>query len=118
MQFNEFTQRYEELTGLEPSYYTACEADAAWIIAQAVLETRPSFVSKRSRFYDTTDVIEIIPDIASRYYGYSGNCLLNEAGDRIAGLYDIWGFYLDDGTPSFKKYGKYDNLIDELFWYP
>lgn len=116
--YEDFVVRYEALTGEEPNYYVANEFDAAWLIAQAVLETRPTVVGRRSRHYDATDIIKVLPDIASRYYGYSGDCLLNEAGDRLPGSYDIWGYYMDNGDPSFKKYGKYDYYTDEITWYP
>lgn len=107
--FNEMAERYLKRTGYEMGYYSATQADAAWIIAHAVVETQSS---------TGTDVINVLPDIASEYYGYSGWCELNEAGDRESSNFDIWGFYrTTDGTPSFKIYGIYDAEIDEIIWY-
>lgn len=114
--YQDFAVRYEFLTGLEPTYYTTTTADAAWIIAQAVLETRPSVIPRR--YDEAPPVIDVLPDVTSRHYGYSGWCLLNEAGDREATVFDIWGYYLDNDTPSYKRYGTYDTATDELTWYP
>ena len=114
--YAELAQRYNDVTGADASYYTTTAADAAWILAQAVLETRPSAAPGR---YDyAASAIEVLTDIASRHYGYSGWCQLNEAGDRQATTFDIWGYYLDDVTPSYRVYGRYDTATDELTWYP
>ena len=84
--------------------------DSAWILSQAVLETQFSTSG--------TDIAKVLRDVAGRYYGYSGWCLLNDAGDREASNFDIWGFYrTEDGTPNFKKYGFYDGATDELIWF-
>jgi hypothetical protein len=60
----------------------------------------------------------VIPDVASRYFGYSGWCLLNDAGDRAESDYDIWGYGYDDetGEPTIKKYGLYDSLTGQVTW--
>jgi branched-chain amino acid transport system substrate-binding protein len=113
--FNEMDERLQQLIGEEMGFGWACDIDAAWIIAQAVLETRPTSTSRR--YSDAMAVMNVLSDVAWRHYGYSGYCLLNEAGDRAAGMLDIWGYYLDDGTPSFKKYGSYDSATDELVWF-
>ncbi len=107
--FNDLSERYLQRTNQEADYYTATTADCAWILVQAVLETQLSTSG--------TDIAKVLPDIAWRYYGYSGWCLLNEAGDRAEGMFDIWGYYMEDITPSFKKYGSYDSATDELNWY-
>ena len=65
---------------------------------------------------EATDVINVIPDIASRYYGYTGWCLLNEAGDRYKTDYDIWGYGLIDGMPDFVHYGYYDSETGQVHW--
>ena len=62
------------------------------------------------------DVIKVIPDVASRYYGYSGWCLLNEAGDRYTSNYDIWGVGIVGGVPGFVKYGTYDSTTGTITW--
>jgi branched-chain amino acid transport system substrate-binding protein len=110
--FYEMSERYGYLTGLDLGFYSACQIDIAWAIAMSVLETRPS----SSSLYGATDVIEVIPDVASRYFGYSGWCLLNEAGDRYASNYDIWGYGYVDGEPSIIRYGYYDSTTGMVTW--
>ena len=128
--FKEMDDRFEALTGLNMRYYTACQIDIAWVIATAMLETRRSDVqlkdatpraradaTPRARA-DATDVIRVIPDIASRYFGYSGWCLLNEAGDRAESDYDIWGYGKDEtDEPSILKYGFYESMTGEIIWF-
>jgi hypothetical protein len=60
--------------------------------------------------------MEVLPDIASRYYGYSGWCQLDEAGDRANANYEIWGYGLVNDEPSFVKYGWYDMWTDTMYW--
>ena len=111
--WNEMAHRYEDVVGQPLSFYMACNADISWIIAQAVLETRPSM----SSHFSALDVIEVIPDVADRYYGYTGWCRLNEAGDRFTRDFDIWGYGYIDGEPSIKKYGFYDSTTGTVTWY-
>jgi len=111
--YRDLSVRYEQLTGLDASYYTTTLADAAWIVAQAVVETLPS----ASPQFSAMDVIEVLPDIAWRHYGYSGYCLLDEAGDRYTTEFDIWAYYLDEGWPSYKVVGSYSAPTGELIWY-
>jgi len=64
------------------------------------------------------DIAKILPSVAWRHYGYSGWCLLNDAGDREASDCDIWGFYRqEDGTAGFKRYGYYHSSTGEITWY-
>lgn len=105
--FNEMSDRYNNLASQSLSFDKACDIDIAWIIAQAVLDTQS---------LDATDIINVIPDIAFRYFGYSGWCLLNECGDRASCNYDIWGFGYVDGVPSNVKFGFYDSTTGRVFW--
>ena len=59
----------------------------------------------------------MLPDVASRYYGYTGWCLLNEAGDRFTRDFDIWGYGYIDDEPSIIKYGFYDSTTGTVTWY-
>ena len=86
--------------------------DAAWVISMAVIETKPSFVVP----VDAVDIIEVLPDIASRYYGYSGWCLLDEFGDRALVNYEIWGYDIVGSDYDFFMYGWYDLQTDTVYW--
>lgn len=110
--YAEMAERFQELTGYSFSYYSACWVDIAWIIAQAVLETQ----SSGGPPMEAADIIDVIPDVTSRYFGYTGWCLLNEAGDRYTSDYDIWGYGMIDGQPSNVKYGSYRSATGEVTW--
>lgn len=112
--YDEMAQRYYDLVGQEMDFYTACHVDAAWLLAMGVLETQ----SSNTKQVKATDIIQVLPDVASRYFGYSGWCLLNEAGDRMSMNYDIWGFAEVSGQCVFFKYGFYDTITSQITWYP
>jgi branched-chain amino acid transport system substrate-binding protein len=111
--YEELATRYEGVLGYDLGFYTACTADAAWVLAMSVLETRSTTGKPRLL---GTDVVEVFPDVASRYFGYSGWCLLNEAGDRMSTNYDIWGYDIVDGEPDFVYYGYYETLTGQVHW--
>jgi branched-chain amino acid transport system substrate-binding protein len=111
----EMAERYEPLPEEANPYYTANMIDAAWIITQAVLETKPSF-SAPAFSINAVDIMEVLPDVASRYYGYSGWCQLDANGDRANANYEIWGYELVGINPSFVKYGWYDMWTDTVYW--
>jgi len=112
--YDEMAQRYYDLIGQEMNFYIACQVDAAWLLALGVLETQ----SSATRQVKATDIIAVLPDVASRYFGYSGWCLLNEAGDRMSNNYDVWGFAEVSGECVFFKYGFYDSMLGQMTWYP
>jgi len=105
---------FEDLTGFPFGFYTACEVDAGWLLALGVLETQ----SRLNPFVDGQEIVAVLPDIASRYYGYSGWCKLNAAGDRAPGNYDIHGYGYVDGNPTFVKYGMYHTASNTITWSP
>ena len=113
--YREMAERFEPYTEGSYPYYTANMIDAAWIITQAVLETKPSF-SAPAFSITAVDVMEVLPDVASRYYGYSGWCQLDENGDRANANYEIWGYEIVGTGYSFVKKGWYDMWTDTMYW--
>lgn len=111
--YYEMAERYESVTGNEYDFYPSCQADAAWLLAMSVMETRST--SGKPQLLGT-DVAEVFPDVASRYFGYSGWCLLNEAGDRMRTDYNIWGYGYVNGDVEFVYYGYYNTLTGEVHW--
>lgn len=106
--FNDMYDRYESITGLPLGVHTACNIDIAWLLAESVLDTQT---------IETSKIIGVLPDIASRYYGYTGWCLLNEYGDRAIANYDIWGVGYPDTSAKWIKYGDYEAASGEITWY-
>jgi branched-chain amino acid transport system substrate-binding protein len=113
LKYKEMAQRCEKLGFDSLSFYTATHIDIAWMITQAVLLTRttsyPSVL--------VSDIIDVIPDIASRYFGYTGWCNLNDAGDRNICDYDIWGYDYDAlNEPSIILCGLYNGATSTVHW--
>jgi len=52
-------------------------------------------------------------------HGISGWMALDENGDRMPQMFDIWGFYENPEVPEeylFRKFGSYDGRIIEVNW--
>jgi len=88
--------------------YTASEIDAGWLLTISVLETQKNILPSISG----NEIVQVLPDIASRYYGYSGWCELNSAGDRAPLNYEIWGY---DDT-GYHYFGMYNTASDTITW--
>jgi branched-chain amino acid transport system substrate-binding protein len=99
--------RYYALTGQSVGYYGACQYDIAWVLAEAILEAQST---------DADKVIPLLETVAYNHFGASGWCLLNEAGDRAAANYQIWGFGdIGNGLQNV-QYGFYDSITGKATW--
>lgn len=54
--------------------------------------------------------------VSERYNGVTGNCALNDAGDRMPAIYEIWGYANIDGEDTSIKYGEYNAYSDSATW--
>jgi len=95
--------------GWSMDYSGACWIDAGWMLAQAVIETRPTWAWKTP---GANDVIKVLLDDSSRYFGYSGWCQLDKYGDRVSGNWDIVGY----GPSGAMQYGSYDLYSKTISW--
>ena len=103
-----FEERYYEATQYMPSFYSAVDYDAVWMVMKSVLETSSM---------DASDIANVLIDVSSTHHGLSGWCLLTPEGDRAAQIFDIWGYMeQDDGTIWFQKWGTYDGRTIEVNW--
>ena len=66
---------------------------------------------------DPIKIKEVLPDVAANYYGMTGGCALNSAGDREPHFYDIWGYAQIDDEHTYIKYGEYNAQTDEVQWF-
>ncbi|HDD63573.1 MAG TPA: amino acid ABC transporter substrate-binding protein [Thermoprotei archaeon] len=73
---DEFRQRYLNEVGEEIDSYGLNIYDCVWVAALSILEAGE---------YDGEVIKNVLPEVASRYFGVSGWALLDEAGDRIGG---------------------------------
>ena len=102
-----FIDKFMARTGLYPDIYTILLYDCIWILAKSILEAGT---------YDAEVIREVLPDVAEAYFGATGWCKLNEAGDRAATNYDIWAVVEEAGKIDWKKVGVYDLLTEKITW--
>ena len=70
--------------------YEACLYDAAWVLVKAILEAQNT---------EGSIIKKILPKICYDYFGASGWCALNRAGDRGFSNYGIWRYgRINDGS--------------------
>jgi branched-chain amino acid transport system substrate-binding protein len=86
-------------TGLEPDAYALAAYDAVWVIARTVESTR-------STGTDYATVKNIFKTESAKYFGITGQTLLNTAGDRSSGVFDYWGISLEAGKYKWVFRGK------------
>lgn len=111
--FDKMAPTYATAMGTPMDYGGACMIDAGWMLAQAVIETRSTFIWKTP---GATDVIKVLIDDSSRYFGYSGWCQLDQNGDRVSGNWDIVGYGLSGGSRVVLQYGSYDLYSKTVSW--
>jgi branched-chain amino acid transport system substrate-binding protein len=106
--FDALYNRYVASTGISMGYYSSCTYDIMTTLFESVTQAQ------------STDPEVLIPlqfQVTYNKWGASGWTDLNEAGDRKASDYNIWGFsYLDD-EPVFALYGLYDGTGQSVTWY-
>lgn len=105
--WKEFEGKYLDIMGDTPTYYEGTAYDAAWCIALTILETGSIEVEV---------VKEVLPMVSARYYGVTGWCKLNEDGDRVPRVFDIWGYAEVNGEHTFMKYGEYNFNTATTIW--
>ena len=106
--FQSIYDRFYSRLGQSLGFYEVNAYDAYWIYALSVLEAGSS---------DAMSVRSVLADVASEYQGASGLCIFDDAGDRIAVDYNIWGYGLDEyNDGEFVKYGTYYWETDTVEW--
>jgi branched-chain amino acid transport system substrate-binding protein len=102
--WEEWRGRYVAKAGYEP-YFTAFQIyDCMWITALSIL------VAEK---YDGPALVKVLPKVAESYFGVSGWCALNEAGDRAYPNYNVW--QVVEG--KWEVVGFYDGATDSIKWY-
>ena len=107
--FHEFEELYYDLTGSYVGFYTATQYDAAWLLVETILQTAST---------DAGVIADSLIPVSHRMHGISGWMSLDENGDRMPQLYEIWGFYEDPITHEYltRKFGIYNARVGEVFW--
>ena len=109
MVYKEFAEKYTAETGLIPDIYRASLYDSAWLMLNSLLSTGS---------LEPTEVQEVVISNAERQFGVSGWMALDETGDRLPQIMDIWGYYIDPdtGENSFRTFGFYDGSTGIAEW--
>ena len=104
---NAIYERVEERLSAEfgyvPSAFVHSSYDAPWIYGLAMLQLGSD---------DAGKIRDILPDVASRYYGAIGPAQLNDAGDLASANYEVWG--VTGG--SWERKGVYTHAADAVAW--
>jgi len=96
--------RFVSMMGMPFTSYTANLYDICWIYALSVFSTDSS---------DALTIRRVLPDIAAGYNGITGNCVLDENGDRAPYVFDIWGV---GEMGRNVKYASYDYSTLDTIW--
>ncbi len=100
-----FAEKYKSIVGYYPEAYDTYLYDSLWLLTRAIIEAGST---------DPEIIKEILPRIAESYFGASGWCRFNEAGDRAAGNYDIWAIL---NSTTIEKYGlNRAGIGEEIDW--
>jgi len=104
----EFKRRMEEILGESPDPYCYNIYDAAWVAALSIIE---------AGVYDGETIRKVLPDVASRYFGVSGWCVLDENGDRAGGDYLIYKVVETPEGYVWVEAGVYHIVTDSVTWF-
>ena len=99
-------ERFFDLVAQPASFYTSTSYDASYALALSVIE---------SGSVDANDVTPLWPTVPNNYFGTSGWVMLDENGDRAAGVFDIWGFSTESDV-GFTSYGQYSGIDLSVTW--
>jgi branched-chain amino acid transport system substrate-binding protein len=106
--YDKLRSQVKAAIGEDPEIYSYTIYDIAWTLAIAIATTG---------VYDASAIKQIYPTVCANYFGASGWTLLNEAGDRAGGDYDIWGVVkTPQGTYDWAKVAIYNFASDSVTW--
>lgn len=94
----DFIARFRKLAGKDPPVFAANVYDSVILVGKAIL-----LAGK----YDGEAIRAAMFKVASHYYGASGWCILNDAGDRMYQDYAIWTVSSVNGTYEYQDIGSY-----------
>lgn len=94
--------------GIDMVSYAMNDYDAAWLVAYTYMVAGSG---------DTAAFKRILPLFARTYRGYSGDAVLNDAGDRAFAIYTFWSLNASGGVPQNVPLSKYVfNPYEGVYW--
>ena len=107
--FDNLYNRYVASTGISMGYYSACTYDIMTTLFESITSAQST---------DPRDLYDLQFSTTYGKWGASGWTLLNEAGDRKASNYNIWGFSYIGDEAVFALWGVYDGAAGTVAWFP
>ena len=98
--------RIASVIGRQPDVYALAAYDALWVVVRTILALNGDQDILRIKQYFT--------DQSDRYFGATGNTMLNEAGDRAMGNYDFWAVGPVSGGFEWKRVAWYNSATGTL----
>ena len=90
-------------------FYTGNIYDAVWLTGLTMLEIET---------YNNETFIATLPRVAKVYSGVTGNCSIDQYGDRVWGNYSINKFVKRDENIYIKTIGIYEWEKGKVEWTP
>jgi len=95
--------------GREPDPYAYVAYDIVWALAYSL--------SLANR-HNSTAVKAVLPEVTECLFGASGWIVLNDAGDRTVGDYNLWRIVYEDPDYRWKHVGTWLYSSDTIMWLP
>lgn len=102
-------QQLANQLGRQPEVFSLTSYDAVWLLVMAYRACAdPS---------DIQQFTSILTQLAQNYYGITGRCAFDAAGDRKFASFEFWGIALPGSEYTWKAFGHYTNTTGQLVIY-
>lgn len=105
-ELEELNVLYNDNFNEDIDFYKANIYDVCWILSLSVIEVGSD---------SATALKTVIPDIASSYPGITGNCTLDQYGDRNVALYGVYRYDVVDGEYQWSRTREYVMDFKEVY---
>ncbi|MCX6668754.1 MAG: ABC transporter substrate-binding protein [Methanothrix sp.] len=106
--YRKISEEVRHRYGIDMISYAINDYDAAWLVAYTYLVAGSD---------DPATFRKMLPIFAKTYRGYSGDAVLNDAGDRAFAIYTFWSLKASNGTLQYKPVSKYVfNPYEGAYW--
>ncbi len=96
--YKDFATRYKAKAGSNAPVFTANLYDAIFLAGWSIVRVGSA---------SGAAIKSALPDVAKKYYGASGWCIFDDAGDKMYQDYSIWTVKLVNGTNQYVDIGGY-----------
>jgi len=93
--------------GVTPDVYAVAMYDCAWLAVLSILSAGK---------YDGPAIRAVLPFVAARYFGASGNTVLKPNGDRANMDQEFYAIEMVNGTPTWVDVAHYNAATNQFTW--